>query len=277
MNEKRFGIKGMVAGLALALGGVGCSGAEGDGDGSQVQGDGADTEASRLVHSIDVGNGHTLEFYDLGDGQVGTKEQYVMGDKPLLDDAVELEALTLADTYRYVRPGSLVPEAIAAADAHAADTLSKPQVIRATLPKPAASNDVAMVQSPAGCSADLFNDNWSAAWFVANYGEWTNYECDGDFVNTLYATNLSRTWARAGGRYVWLWKGFEGDFNVSGSFTIYRNGPGLPANLPLASGDIPPRNVVQWIIRGGWDSQTNNADSKSWCGHAGYAMVWCGL
>jgi hypothetical protein len=276
MNAKRFGINVTMAGLALALGGVGCSGA--GGDGSQVQGEDVDTEASKLVHSIDAGNGHTLEFYDLGEGQVGTKEQYVIGDKPLLDDAVELEGRTLAETFRYVRPDSLVPEAIVAADAHAADTLSKPQVIRPMLPKPAASEEeVGMVQSAAGCSLDLLNDNWSAQWFAANFGEWTNYNCGGDFVNTLHAENQPSTWAKAGGKYVWLWKGFEGDHNVSGSFVIYRNGVGLPANLPLGSGSIPPRNVVQWTIRGGWDSQTNHADSKSWCGHAGYAMVWCGI
>jgi hypothetical protein len=275
MKTKSFGIQVATAGLMAALGGVGCAGA----DGSQVQEqDEAVAETSQLVHSIDVGNGHTIEFYDFGEGQVGIKEQFAVGDKPLLDNDAALQTLTLEDMYRHVRPGSLVPAAIHAADAHAADTLSKPQVMRTKLPAFLAQPEVAKVESAASnCSADLFNDNWSAQWFVDNYAQLWLYNCGGDFVNVNHAENLTLAQAWAGGKYVWLWKGFNGDHNVSSSFVIYRNGFGLPANVPLASGSIAPRTVAQWTIRGGWNSQTNHADSRNSCGHAGYAQVWCGL
>jgi hypothetical protein len=275
MMTKSFGIKVTMAGLVAALGGVGCAGA----DGSQVQEqDESVAETSKLVHSIDVGNGHTLEFYDFGEGQVGIKEQFAMGDTPLLDNDAALQTLTLEDMYRHVRPGSLVPAGILSADAHAADTLSKPQVIRTKLPALLAQPEVAKVQSAASnCSADLFNDNWSAQWFVDNFAQLWLYNCGGDFVNVNHAENLTLAQAWAGGKYVWLWKAFNGDFNVSGSFVIYRNGFGLPANIPLGNGSIPPRNVVQWTIRGGWNNQTNHADNRNSCGHAGYAQIWCGL
>jgi hypothetical protein len=273
MKTKPFGINVTVAGLVAALAGVGCAGA----DNSQVQEqDEAVAETSKLVHSVDVGNGHTLEFYDFGEGQVGIKEQFVMGDKPLLDDDAALQTLTLEDMYRHLRPGTSVPAAILGADAHAADTLSKPQVIRTKMPAPAPQPEVAKVQSAAStCSTDLFNDNWSAQWFVDNFAQFYLYDCGGGLVGVNHAENRTATQYWAGGKYVWLWKAFEGDFNVSGSFVIYRNGFGLPANIPLGSGTIPPRNVVQWTIRGGWNNQTNHADSKSFCGHAGAAQIWC--
>jgi hypothetical protein len=276
MYTKPFEIKFGIAGLALALSSVGCSVAAGDG--SQEQGDDVATETSKLVHSFDAGNGHTVEFYDFGEGQVAVKEQYLIGDKPLLDNTAALEAATLADMYRRVRAGGSVPEAIVAADLHAADTLSKPQVIHTLLPSPAAPADLGKVEQAAtSCSADLFGDSWSAQWFIDNFGSLWNYNCGGDFVNVNQVTNQPSTHSWAGGKYVWLWKGFEGDFNVAGSFYIYRNGFGLPANIPIATGTIPPRNVVAWTIRGGWNSQTNHVTSKSTCGHAGMAQVWCGL
>jgi hypothetical protein len=275
MKTKLLGINLTMAGLIAALGGVGCAGA----DGSQTQEqDEAVAETSKLVHSIDAGNGHTLEFYDFGEGQVGIKEQFAMGDKALLDDNAALQTLTLEDMYKHVRPGSAVPAAILGADAHAADTLSKPQAIRTKLPALAAQPEVAKVQSAAvSCSTDLFNDNWSAQWFIDNFAQFWLYDCGGDFVNVNHVENQPFTKSWAGGKYVWLWKAFDGDFNVPGSFVIYRNGFGLPANVPLGSGSIPPRNVVQWTIRGGWNNQTNHADSTNSCNHAGAAQIWCGL
>jgi hypothetical protein len=32
---------------------------------------------------------------------------------------------------------------------------------------------------------------------------------------------------------------------------------------------------LQWTIQGGWSNQTNHADGKSFCGHAGVAQIWC--
>src|SRR5713101_7334552 len=181
MNTKPFGIKFGIAGLALALSSVGCSSAVGDG--SQVEGDDVATETSKLVHSFDAGNGHTVEFYDFGEGQVAVKEQYLIGDKPLLDNTTALEAATLADMYRHVRAGGSVPEAIVAADLHAADTLSKPQVIHTLPPRPAAQADLGKVEQAAtSCSADLFGDNWGAQWFIDNYGSEWNYNCSDAFV-----------------------------------------------------------------------------------------------
>jgi len=277
MNTKSFEIKVGIAGLALALSSVGCAGAAGDG--SQVQGDDAVAETSKLVHSVDAGNGHTVEFYDFGEGQVAVKEQYRMGDKPLLEHAAALETATLADIYRRVRSTGAVPDAIVRADLHAADTLSKPQLIRTTLPtEPVAPPEVATVQQAATtCSADLFHDNWSAQWFVDHFGSLWNYSCSQYFTNVNHVENQPSTHSWAGGSYVWLWKGFEGDFNIAGSFYIYRNGFGLPANIPLASGTIPPRHVVEWTIRGGWSNQTNHVTSDSYCKHAGMAQAWCGL
>jgi hypothetical protein len=280
MNAMRIGMNARICGLVLALGGAGCSAAVGDDP--EVQEEGVGVESSRLVHSIDVGDGHTLEFYDFGEGQVGIKEEYAMGDKPLLDDAVALEASTLADLYRRVSPETLVPAAIVAADAHAADTLSKPQKVYETLPERAApaEEEVGTVQSAVvSCSPDHFNDNWSAQWFIDNFGSLWNYNCTGvtGFVNVNRATNLTKTDYYAGGSYSWLWRAFEGDFNVSGSFSIFRNGFGLPANIPLASGSIPPRKVVAWTIKGGWSNQVNHATSRSGCGHAGAAQAWCGF
>src|SRR5260221_13169124 len=113
MNTKPFEINVGIAGLALALSSVGCSVAAGDA--SQVQGDDVATETSKLVHSFDAGNGHTVEFYDFGEGQVAVKEDYLIGDKPLLDGKAALEAATLADLYRHVRRGGWVPDAMVAA------------------------------------------------------------------------------------------------------------------------------------------------------------------
>jgi hypothetical protein len=266
-----------MAGLALALGGAGCLGA--DGDASQAQEDDTPVETATLVHTLDAGNGHTLEFFDLGEGQVGVKEQFKIGDNALLEARLD-ETLTLADMYRRVRPDGEVPVAIRAADSHAAYTMSRLQVIHKTAPTlvPSSPSGIESVASAAGtsCSADLFNDSWSAQWFLDNFANPLNYTCpNGDFkdINSFVNKGFTQTWA--GGSFPYLLQQFEGDFNVAGSLVIYRNGFGLPANIPIWSGPIPPRNVLRFTVQGGWSNQTNHADGRSFCGHAGMAQVWC--
>jgi hypothetical protein len=273
-----------MATLALALSGAGCVSGPDEGPTADQP---AEEMMAKLVHSIDKGNGHTIEFYDLGDGQTGTKEQYVFGDTSLIDD-LPRGKYSLADMYRHVQPQGEVPQAIVSADARAAAFLANPQPHRDLTARVAASSketsqppldpSISTVQAPlaANCSADLFNDRWSAQWFVDNFCQNWQYDCNGSgFPRILHAENTVGSQSWAGGYWNWMYRQFEGDFNVAGSANIYRDGWGLAAAIRIWSGKVPPRNVLTWNIGGGLSNQTNHADGNSPCGHQGHVMIWC--
>ena len=137
MKTKQRGSCAHVGYLALAMAGAGCVAAADDGASMEPP----EVEmTAKLVHTVDQGNGHTFEFYDMGEGQIGVREEYDLGDKGMLA-ALPIGEYSLADLYRHVRPSDPMPAAILGADAHAADILSRPQKIYAAVPQAAASQN----------------------------------------------------------------------------------------------------------------------------------------
>jgi hypothetical protein len=274
---------GHVVCLALALGGAGCVGVPDDAATAPAP---TEEMTAKLVHSIDQGNGHTFEFYDMGDGQIGVKELYEVGDKGVLAQ-LPGGKYSLSDLFRAVRPGERIPAAILAADLHAEDVLSKPQVIHTAAPGTVEAKAIdsdpgiekAQSALAAGCSADLFGDNWSAGWFVTNFCNELGYTCpDVGFPRLVHAENLfSDDWWRDGGGAKWLYRHFEGDFNIAGTAKIYRTGFGLAAPVIAWAGSVPPRHVLDFTVGGGWSNQQNHGSGKSPCGHDGSVVVWCGF
>jgi hypothetical protein len=268
--------------LALALAAVACEGVQDDAPAEPP----ATKTTAHLVHTIDQGNGHLLEFYDLGDGLVGVKEELDKGDRPLLDKLPDGNH-TLADLYRRVRPGQAIPAAIVDADVRAAADVARLKARYAAsptlldpAPPSAPGSELAQIQQAAtSCSSDLFGDRWGEQWFLANFG-WSledNLRCTHGFTQWKHLLNVGSAHAsRAGGSW-WQYKQFEGDFNVAGKAKIYRSGFPYPTFVVSWQGDVKPRKVLWWNISGGVSWQTNHASGSSPCGHLMNAVMWCGF
>lgn len=274
--------------LALAFTGAGCLSAPDDETADDLEGIG---QTAKLVHTIDEGNGHTLEFYDAGDGQVAVKEEFFAADHARLDRVPDGN-YTLAELYRRVRPTGEVPASILSTDVHAKSVLARLEKLRAErpefrMPAPAelteklgaAPGGVELKQGAVvSCSADLFGDRWGAQWWIDNFCQWWDgfSHCTSGFTKVSHVENvptISASWS--GGKF-WQYKQFEGDFNVAGKFKIYRTGYPYPTPNVFGQGAVNPRKVIIWNISGGSSWQTNHASGSSPCSHAMDAVVWCG-
>jgi hypothetical protein len=275
--------------LALTFAGAGCLSAPEDQTGAELEGIGQSLE---LVHTIDEGNGHTLEFYDAGDGAVAVKEEFFASDSARLDRVPDGN-YSLAELYRRVRPSGEIPQGILSADVHAKSVLARLEKLHAERPEfqmPTQSQVGERLRAPAGagdvevrndavvsCSADLFGDQWGKQWWIANFCQWWDGfgSCSSGFTTVSHVENVGTISASWGGGKFWQYKQFEGDFNVAGKFKIYRTGFPYPTAQVFGEGPVNPRKVVIWNISGGSSWQTNHASGSSPCGHAMDAVVWC--
>jgi hypothetical protein len=290
-HAKKFSIH-LAGALALAFSGAGCIGVSDEPAPEELEGVG---ETAKLVYTLDQGNGHTLEFYDAGDGQIAVKEELFVGDALLLDK-METRNYTLEELYRHVRPSGEIPRSILDTDIHAKAVLGRLETLRVTRPDfrlpgatPAAgttsvdstkSSEVELAQGAVvSCSSDILGDNWGAQWWIDNFTRWwdnPNSHCTSGFTTTRHGENWGNVHLEWGGGNYWQYKQLEGDHQTSGQFKIYRTGFPYPTAKVFGQGPVAPRKMVVWNISGGMSWQTNHASGSSPCGHLMWTQVWCG-
>jgi hypothetical protein len=274
--------------LAASLLGTGClEGADADAPEAIAP----EAETAKLVHELDEGDGHTLEFYDLGYGLLGVKEEMEPTDHAKLKT---LEGTTtLSQLYRSVRAAGPIPEAIVAADDHSARTAKRLEALRAAsgvkapaevAPAPAsaistAPDDVQLTQgaATATCSADYYKDNWGAKWWVNNFGlfwEGPAPKCNG-FITVDHVENWgSAQYFFHGGPK--QYKQLEGDFNVAGRTIIKTKEilPGAPWRVSIDA-TVSPRKMSVWTFLNPSVFVDYKIEGYSPCNHLMTAFAYC--
>lgn len=289
--------KGMA--LAASLLGTGCLEGADAGEPAAVA---PEAESGKLVHKLDQGNGHTIEFYDLGNGLLGVREEMDPTDHATLQNPEG--STTLAQLYRSVRAAGPIPEAIVAADAHSARMAKRLEELSAAnggtgasaevAPGPAAPVSPSPSATPArvsgdpeveltqgaqtlSCSADFFKDNWGAKWWVQNFGlfwEGKAPSCDG-FWNVDHVENWgSAQYFFHGGPK--QYKQLEGDFNVPGRTIIKTKEilPGAPWRVSIDA-SITPRKMSVWNFINPSVFVDYKIEGYSPCNHLMTAFVYC--
>lgn len=244
-----------------------------------------------LIHSMELGPDHKIEFYRLASGMTGYLETGAITDKLLLRDAKDMDSLT--KVFQKVAPERQVPAAIIDADRTAnALELSRARQAAEVGAPPAPEGDLTpLPQAPTTsepadeistrqsalklliCSADNLGDNWGRNWWLDNFC-YTNRsayrQCDaniGTFVNNYKIKHFNYT-------------AFEGDFNEKGHTKAFSRF----CSWNLIYGwecwwfadfdfDVNPRRigVAGYTAK---DPAWVRVESTSPCGHLGYVAGW---
>jgi hypothetical protein len=138
----------------------------------------------QLLHSIDLGDAHQVDFWEFADGQFAAHETLSMDSASrgvLTKISGETVSLSLSEIYRMVKPeAQAVPDVIANADLRAIAYRETHPAPAITPPMKPPSDDLtrnsgilpteAISSAGAtGCSADAFGDNYGAQWFLDNF------------------------------------------------------------------------------------------------------------
>lgn len=216
-----------------------------------------------LLAKVEVSPGHSVDFYDYGDGAVGAHEVVDIGDEILMDK-IQTKP-TLADIFKLAKPGAQVPRALIDAQTRAdayirqhpkpaqlIDNNDLPSKVVPSAATPVASGeDVGSVTSAlTACSGDLLGDNWGAQWFLNNF---CNEGCFRDCPTNVGSSNWNTTkdWFK--------WKVMAADFNVV-AHTEGRHECGICASAELKwSYDIQPRKVDIHTMTSGYHWYTNGS------------------
>jgi hypothetical protein len=205
-----------------------------------------------LLTTVQLGTDHTLEFYELQDGQNMVFESMPMGTGTTLLHG--LNPTSLAEVYRAANADATeVPSALLAADAHATE-------IAATLPEPVesvppvsqgATDLAASTMIDKACSPDAYGDNWGENWFLVNFCDEGNFSyCDGNWT-AYHFNNWTTNWLK--------WSVMAADFwygaRTSGGH-YYEDCSACPWGCFLCASteafrwdfnvQIPPRQIVEY-------------------------------
>jgi hypothetical protein len=267
MNRMRSMKVSFVLGVVAALSGGGCGVPEemdSGPDQGAVTDDGID---GTLLHRRELGPGHTVSFYDFGDGLVAIRESMpIDGGSRLFMKGMEGHG-TLAEVYLKLNPGvAEVPARITAADGRAR-ALEAGTVAREA-PTPLATTSVAPTAALA-CSADVDRNSWGQDWFFINL-------CLGWPEDAQRACVSNVASAQVSGNYQWsAWAQMEGDHNVAGHIRgTYRRCGGIFCTVTRTIVDrpLPPRTIEYWEHSGLGDKVSWTGDSP--CAHAHTAFKY---
>lgn len=216
-----------------------------------------------LLATVQVSPGHSVDFYDYGDGAVGAHEVVDIGDEILLDKIKTKP--TLAEIFSIVKPGAAVPRALLDAQtradtynrrfprpAQAADDVLPTNSVSPAATQVASSDVAARSSAVVSCSGDLLGDNWGAQWFLNNY---CNEGCFRDCpTNVTYSDwTTTKDWFK--------WKVMAADFNVT-AHTSGSHECSICASWDLKwSYDIQPRKIDIHTMTSGyrWSTSASSA------------------
>ena len=238
-----------------------------------------------LMHAIDLGDGHKVEFYDFGDRHYGVREtkNVDMADALVLNDA--MEGMSLAEIYRQVvadATDASIPRALLEADRILAEP--EPQMTEAAAVETVATGErvgvtqqaVAMPPTPPPpqlpCSNDAFGDGWGARWFQDTFCvegsfrwcpvHWGGY--DTDWVKKKWIRTIQMEGDFANFGHMKAWKTWIP--NDCWPFTCLRK------TEVAWDYDVLPRHVENWLNTGG---STFELKATGWssCGHGHLASL----
>ena len=229
----------------------------------------------KLLHSIDLGPGHVVRFYDFGEGGLAVREESPIdiersGGARVLGSLEPID--TLADAFRRLQPGLAVPATILEADRIGATRPAIEPEAASRLPErppvlsmPGAEPETLAAQE---CSGDFFGDNWGAQWFLDNFCfRWRNSGQVACQTNQ-FSYDSGVFFQSKGVQY----QQFEGDFTVAGSQQGWHKSCGLfTCNWVLDFWEpVPPRKVLGWR----WINKTIHILGGSPCNHLGFVIQW---
>jgi len=275
----------LAAAMVLAAAGGAC-----DGDASDDWMSTRPTEPTRgvygtLLHEEVVGEQHTIEFFDVGNGMGLVRELMPAGQRAVLDNIDEGNR-SLATYFRLVRPTTAVPATLLDADERA--LLTKAKLDRLVAQNPSAHTlaataapievedpSIVQVQSAetASCSADMFGDAWGAQWFRDNFCGLNGVTCTGGtFTTKVCDTNWSLKTVETDRGFIW--RQMAGDFNVPGHTKGWFKVPLFPQTV-LWDHDIAPRTVAIHAMTSGSSNITHAARGTDPCSHGHRVRIWC--
>lgn len=275
------------ASTAVLLGALALAGC-GNADGSSPEPVTAKQEGvinGKLLHQVTYSAVHTLEFWELADGQYAARESIPADsvERPVLNGLPQRQ-LSLSEIYRLAEPTSQrVPVAIQEADLHA-DEYARGHVVppstwaqRSVHPQVSGSEldpkQPLMAGGATGCSPDYYNDGYGGQWFL-------NRECnEGQFRwclqnRTSGAIEEQSTWFK--------WTVMAPDFVLAvnmhgGHWYCDQSIPLIGAcgwqyredyNFP-----VQPRQIQGWVYSGSGDRDAY-AQPPSACPRVHYVAEW---
>ena len=249
-----------------------------------------------MLHRINAGPKHTIEFFQLDTGITAVRETLPIdsGEQPLVDSTHRSESpFSLAEVFRLLSPRQTVPDALLRADAESEMITNDVRLFKGWpkfSPEPDSfglkqistsltshANTVSALSATASaatqsCSSDYYGDNWGADWFKQNY-------CNTGQAKTCWFNigwgNSTRS------NFKWYsYRQMEGDFNIAGHATV---------SYWLCTGnfitgtycgwavywdeDIAPRTIQIWTLGKDW-SDGVRASGTSPCGHLDMATLY---
>lgn len=169
--------------------------------------------SGKLLHALNLGKNHNLEFYEFSPGAYGMRETLSMDDHEAQSVVEHADYASMVAVYRAARPDadlSEIPQALVEADrvveAATAAAVADAKNVDINVPVNDDTNNEAVAQvsaaldcstshsnvagcfddgiptpvpdPPHACSGDAFGDNWGAQWFLNNFCNERNFrEC----------------------------------------------------------------------------------------------------